>query len=38
MLVDFAFYGEHVDVLHCICEDCNVRSCRVWEKTASRKF
>lgn len=37
MLVDFAFYGEHVDVLHCICEDCNVRSCRVWEKNGFTK-
>ena len=32
MLVDFAFYGEGVDVLHCFCEDYNVRSCRIWEK------
>lgn len=32
MLVDFAFCGEHADVLHCICEDYNVRSCRMWEK------
>lgn len=32
MMVDFAFYGEHVDVLHCFCEDYNVRSCRMWEK------
>jgi len=32
MLVDFAFCGEHVDVLHCFCEDYNVRSRRVWEK------
>jgi RimJ/RimL family protein N-acetyltransferase len=32
MLVDFAFNGEHVDVLHCFCEDYNVRSRRVWEK------
>jgi RimJ/RimL family protein N-acetyltransferase len=32
MLVDFAFHGEHVDVLHCYCEDYNIRSRRVWEK------
>lgn len=32
MLADFAFYGEHADVLHCICEDYNVRSRRTWEK------
>jgi len=32
MLVDFAFYGEHVDTLHCFCEDYNVRSRRMWEK------
>lgn len=32
MLVDFAFNGEHVDVLHCFCEDYNHRSRRVWEK------
>lgn len=32
MLVDFAFCGEHVDVLHCFCEDYNIRSCRLWEK------
>lgn len=32
MMVDFAFYGEHVDVLHCFCEDYNVRSRRMWEK------
>ncbi|MEA4889017.1 MAG: GNAT family N-acetyltransferase [Clostridiaceae bacterium] len=32
MLVDFAFNNEHVDVLHCFCEDYNIRSRRVWEK------
>ncbi len=32
MMVDFAFCGEHVDVLHCFCEDYNVRSRRMWEK------
>ncbi len=32
MLVDFAFCGEHVDVLHCFCEDYNIRSRRMWEK------
>lgn len=32
MLVDFAFCGEHIDVLHCLCEDYNLRSCRVWLK------
>lgn len=32
MLVDFAFCGEHVDVLHCFCKDYNVRSRRMWEK------
>ena len=32
MLIEFAFIKEHVDVLHCLCEDYNVRSCRIWEK------
>ncbi|MCK5130447.1 MAG: GNAT family N-acetyltransferase [Clostridiales bacterium] len=32
MLIDYAFYGEGVDVLHCICEDYNHRSIRMWEK------
>ena len=32
MMVDFAFCGEHVDVLHCFSEDYNVRSSRMWEK------
>ena len=32
MMIDFAFNGESVDVLHCFCEDYNVRSRRMWEK------
>ncbi len=32
MLIDYAFAGEHVDVLHCFCEDYNVRSERMWQK------
>ncbi len=32
MLVTFAFEEENVDVLHCLCEDYNIRSRRVWEK------
>ncbi|MCL2815557.1 MAG: GNAT family N-acetyltransferase, partial [Oscillospiraceae bacterium] len=32
MMIDFAFCGEYVDVLHCFCEDYNVRSRRMWEK------
>ena len=32
MLVKYAFEYEHVDVLHCFCEDYNIRSRRVWEK------
>lgn len=32
MLVDFAFCGEHVDILHCFCEDNNVSRRRMWEK------
>lgn len=32
MLVDFAFGVEKVDVLHCLCDDYNIRSRRVWEK------
>ncbi len=32
MMIDFAFCGEHVDILHCFCEDYNVRSRRMWEK------
>ena len=32
MLVKFAFENNQVDVLHCFCEDYNIRSKRVWEK------
>lgn len=32
MLLDLAFNGERVDVLHCFCEDYNIRSRRMWEK------
>lgn len=32
MLVKYAFECEHVNVLHCFCEDYNIRSRRVWEK------
>lgn len=32
MLVEYAFCGEYVDLLHCFCEDYNPRSRRVWEK------
>ena len=32
MMIDFAFCGEYVDVLHCFCEDYNARSRRMWEK------
>ena len=32
IIVDFAFNGEKVDVLHCFCDDYNKRSQRVWEK------
>lgn len=32
MMINFAFCDEHVDVLHCFCEDYNVRSRRMWEK------
>ncbi len=32
MLVQYAFEGEHVEILHCYCEDYNIRSRRVWEK------
>ena len=32
ILTDFAFVQEKVDVLHCFCEDYNIRSKRVWEK------
>jgi len=33
MIIDFAFNTERVDVLHCLSEDYNMRSCRMWEKT-----
>ncbi len=33
MIIEFAFGTENVDVLHCFCEDYNVRSRRMWEKT-----
>lgn len=33
VLIDFAFTNENIDVLHCFCEDYNIRSCRVWEKS-----
>jgi len=32
MLIDYAFYGEGVDVMHCFAEDYNVRSCKLWER------
>ena len=32
MLTQLAFEKEGVDVMHCICNDDNVRSNRVWEK------
>lgn len=32
MLIKYAFECEHVDVMHCFCEDYNIRSRRVWEK------
>ena len=32
MLVDYAFNGGHVDVLHCFNEDYNPRARRIWEK------
>lgn len=37
MLMDFAFNGQHVDALHCFCEDYNIRSCRIWEKHGFRR-
>lgn len=36
MLVRFAFEEQGVDVLHCFCEDYNIRSKRVWEKNGFR--
>lgn len=32
LLVRFAFEREQVDVLHCLCEDYNLRSQRIWQK------
>jgi len=32
MLVDYAFTGEHVEILHCFNEDYNPRARCVWEK------
>ena len=32
MMADFAFTGERADVLHCLCEDYNIRSSRIWRK------
>jgi len=32
MLVDYAFHGEYVEILHCFNEDYNPRARRVWEK------
>lgn len=36
MLTEFAFGEQNADVLHCLCEDYNVRSRRVWEKNGFR--
>lgn len=36
-LVEFAFNNQRVDALHCICEDYNVRSARVFEKNGFQK-
>ena len=36
MLVRFAFEEQGVDILHCFCEDHNIRSKRVWEKNGFR--
>lgn len=32
MMINFAFNGENVDILHCFCENYNFRSRRIWEK------
>lgn len=32
MLTEYAFAGEITDVLHCLCDDYNLRSRRIWEK------
>ena len=37
MLIDFAFYGENVDVLHCLVDDYNVRSRRTFERNGFRQ-
>ena len=37
MLAAFAFGQEGADVLHCLCEDYNIRSCRIWEKNGFRR-
>jgi RimJ/RimL family protein N-acetyltransferase/SAM-dependent methyltransferase len=37
MLIDYAFNGENVDLLHCFCEDYNIRSRRVWEKNGFKQ-
>lgn len=34
MLIDYAFHGENVDVLHCISKDYNPRSYKIWEKNS----
>jgi len=37
MMVDFAFYGENVDVLHCFVGDHNIRSARTLIKNGFRE-
>ena len=32
LLLKFAFERENADVLHCLCREDNVPSCRLWEK------
>lgn len=32
LMLDFTFDKQDVDVLHCICEDYNVRSCKLWKR------
>lgn len=36
MLMDFAFTKTTTDVLHCICDESNIRSNRVWQKNGFR--
>ncbi len=36
LLLEFAFREECVDVMHCMCDDGNVRSKRIWEKHGFR--